>query len=220
MEANEAVVGLKASFEVERGRVLAALEQVTGAGWFGDVQVRVVGGPEEYLFGEEKALLEVIEGGDPLPRTLPPYLHGLFVTDVQIGWTSVEPAGQGRTAGANPTLVNNVETLADVAHVLARGAAWFRTMGTERSAGTVCVTVTDESGAAGVVEVEMGTPLGEAVAAAGHVHVGRGPHGVALPGRRVLRAVPAVQAGHRGDHRRPRRPAGRHGGRRRARRHR
>src|SRR6266571_1107503 len=46
----------------------------------------VCNGAEEYLFGEEKALLEVIEGNDPLPRWLPPYLHGLFVTDPQLGW--------------------------------------------------------------------------------------------------------------------------------------
>ena len=59
-------------------------------------------GPDEYLFGEEKALLEVIEGHDPLPRLLPPYEHGLFATDVQTGWQSVD-APHRRCRGASRT---------------------------------------------------------------------------------------------------------------------
>jgi len=48
--------------------------------------VSIVEGPDDYLYGEEKALLEVIEGRDPLPRLLPPYELGLFATDSPIGW--------------------------------------------------------------------------------------------------------------------------------------
>ncbi len=47
------------------------------AGLLGDVPIRIVEGPDDYLFGEEKGLLEVIEGNDPLPRLVPPYIEGL-----------------------------------------------------------------------------------------------------------------------------------------------
>ena len=59
-----------------------------------DAPVSLIGGPEEYLFGEEKALLEVIEGNDPMPRWLPPYVHGLYATTPQEGWS----AGTGPAA--------------------------------------------------------------------------------------------------------------------------
>ena len=101
-----------------------------------DAPVTLVAGPEEYLFGEEKALLEVIEGNEPMPRWLPPYLHGLFATTPQEGWS----AGAGGPdavagAGANPTLVSNVETFANVPLILTRGAGWYRGIGTADTAG-------------------------------------------------------------------------------------
>src|SRR5690606_3058604 len=115
-------------------------------------------GPDEYLFGEEKAMLEVIEGNEPLPRWLPPYLHGLFASAPQLGWQASDAPSGARSAGSNPTLVNNVETLADATHILARGADWFRTMGTAESPGTVITTVVGDVVAPDVGEVEMGTP--------------------------------------------------------------
>ena len=184
LEANEAVVALKASFGPERERVLDALAEVTSAGWFGDVAVKVVGGPEEYLFGEEKALLEVIEGHDPLPRWLPPYLHGLYVSDVQLGWTSLDPgvaapAAGAEVPGAHPTLVNNIETLANVPGILAAGPEAFRAVGTDLSPGRVLVTLTGDVAHPDVVEVPMGTPLGDVVAACGGP---TSPVGVVLSG--------------------------------------
>lgn len=155
-----AYVATKASFTREVARLQEALAEMIDAGWV-DRQVHIVTGPEEYLFGEEKALLEVIEGNEPLPRWLPPYLHGLFASP-QLGWdarTSSDPLfGED---GANPTLVNNVETLANVAFIVARGPEWFREIGTTRSTGTVCCTVVGDVTEPGVVEVEFGTPLSE-----------------------------------------------------------
>lgn len=106
--------------------------------------VTIVAGPEEYLFGEEKAMLEVIEGNEPLPRWLPPHLHGLFATAPQLGWQSHDrQPGQAAGRGSNPTMVNNIETLSNVPHILARGATWYRSMGTSESPGTIVTTVVD-----------------------------------------------------------------------------
>ena len=103
----------------------------------------------------------MIEGNEPLPRWLPPYLHGLFVTEPQLGWEAHDTeAGHQDEHEANPTLVNNVETLANVPHILARGSAWFRSLGTAESAGTVVCTVVGDVARPGVVELELGTPLG------------------------------------------------------------
>jgi len=172
--ATEVFIGLKASFEQERARLEEAVLAFAQVGLLEGVRVQIVLGPEEYLFGEEKALLEVIEGNDPLPRWLPPYLHGLFVTSVQTGWTPVSPdEAPTSSTTANPTLVNNVETLANVAHLFARGTEWFRSMGTPDSPGTILCTITGDVLHPGVVEVELGTPLADVVAACGGVAAGR-----------------------------------------------
>ncbi|HEY7628276.1 MAG TPA: NADH-ubiquinone oxidoreductase-F iron-sulfur binding region domain-containing protein [Ilumatobacteraceae bacterium] len=158
--AEAAYVATKASFTREIARLQGALAEMVDAGWV-DRPIHIVTGPEEYLFGEEKALLEVIEGNEPLPRWLPPYLHGLFASP-QLGWDARNASDQPFGAdGANPTLVNNVETLANVAFIVGRGAEWFRSIGTARSTGTVCCTVVGDVAKPGVVEVEFGTPLSE-----------------------------------------------------------
>jgi NADH-quinone oxidoreductase subunit F len=174
VESSEVFIALKASFERERERVLDAVTAMEQAGLLGDLSVGIVAGPEEYLYGEEKALLEVIEGNDPLPRWLPPYLHGLFATAPQLGWTPHEPETGHRGAHeSNPTAVNNVETLANVAHILARGADWFRSFGTAESPGTVVCTVVGDVERPGVLEVELGTPLREVLDAHGAPRAGR-----------------------------------------------
>jgi NADH-quinone oxidoreductase subunit F len=177
VNAVEAFIGLKASFTQEIDAVTRAVVEMQDAGICKDCQVTIVQGPEEYLLGEEKALLEVIEGGAPLPRLLPPYEHGLFATAPQEGWdaTEQEPGHRGRHE-SNPTLVNNAETLANVPHILANGAGWFRGMGTAESPGTVVATVVGDVVGADVGEVEMGTPLAAVIDA-----VGSGPR----PGRTV-----------------------------------
>ena len=156
--ARDAFIGLKASFTREREAMTRAVVEMERAGLLDGVTVTIVAGPEEYLFGEEKALLEVIEGNDPLPRWLPPYLHGLFATSPQLGWEA-RGGGSDEDARSNPTLVNNVETLACVTNVLAGGADWFRSLGTPSSTGNILCTVTGDVDRAGVVEVELGTPL-------------------------------------------------------------
>jgi NADH:ubiquinone oxidoreductase subunit F (NADH-binding) len=123
MNAREAFIALKASFRRELERMTAAVEEMQAAGLAGDVPVTIVTGPDEYLFGEEKGLLEVIEGRDPLPRWFPPFEHGLFATAPQSGWEAHDPeTGHSGVHQSNPTLVNNVETLANVQYVLANGA--------------------------------------------------------------------------------------------------
>src|SRR2546429_319403 len=182
VDAREAFVALKASFRREQEATERAMGQMREAGLLGEMLVGLLAGPEEYLFGEEKALLEVIEGNDPLPRWLPPSLHGLFATVPQLGWEAHDPE-QGHLGAhyANPTLVNNVETLANVPHILAKGAGWFRSMGTGESPGTVVCTVVGDVRRPDVVEVELGTELGEVLD-----HCGGPP-----PGRRI----PAVLSG-------------------------
>ncbi|MDQ3896155.1 MAG: SLBB domain-containing protein [Actinomycetota bacterium] len=182
--AREAYIGIKRTFRTELERLVAALEEMEAAGLAGDVPVNVVDGPSEYLFGEEKALLEVIEGKPPLPRLLPPYEHGLFAAGSQMGWESVprEP-GHGELDVANPTLVNNVETLANVGPILVRGAEWFRTMGTTASPGHAVATVVGDVARPGVAEIDLGTRLSDVID-----DVGGGPRA----GRRIKAAFSGI----------------------------
>lgn len=160
--ARQAFIALKASFRPQLDRLERALTEMEAASLAGEVPIAIVAGPEEYLFGEETGLLQVIEGEAPLPRLLPPYLHGLFATAPESGW-SAGPRSTGRPpttfSASNPTLVNNVETLATVTHVLARGPEWHRSHGTASSPGRVVCTVVGDVVRPGVAEVELGTPL-------------------------------------------------------------
>ena len=164
--ADEAFICLKASFEREIAAVTRAVQEMQTAGICTDCTVNIVAGPDEYLFGEEKAMLEVIEGKPPLPRWFPPYEHGLFASGPQEGWESGRRRGRGPAARI-PTLVNNVETLSNVPHILANGADWFRSMGTAESPGTVVATVVGDVVAPDVGEVELGTPLRAVIDAVG-----------------------------------------------------
>jgi NADH-quinone oxidoreductase subunit F len=167
--ATKAFVAIKAAFERELAIVLRAIAEMQGSDMLGPVPVEVVRGPDEYLFGEEKALLEVIEGNDPLPRILPAYQVGLFAT-------------QG---SANPTATNNVETLANVPHIVREGAGWFRSFGTQTSPGTMLFTLCGDVRRPGVYELPLGTPLRTLV-----FGVGGGP----FPGRQVKAVVPGASS--------------------------
>jgi NADH-quinone oxidoreductase subunit F len=144
--AKKAFLGIKASSEKELSVVTRALDDMSKRNVLGPTPIELVLGPEDYLFGEEKALLEVVEGRDPLPREAdnPPYVKGLFITD------PAEP---------NPTVVNNVETLSNIPHIIQQGAAWFRTTGTPDSPGTMIFTVCEDVQRPGIYELPMGTPL-------------------------------------------------------------
>jgi NADH-quinone oxidoreductase subunit F len=158
--AHDIYIGLKASFGCEGERLERATQELAAAGLLADLDVAIARGPGEYLFGEEKALLEVIEGKEPLPRILPPFQHGLFATAPQLGWSASE-AEPGEDAGdaANPTLVNNVETLAQATWILANGADEFRRLGTESSPGTIVYTMCGDVASPGVFELPLGTTV-------------------------------------------------------------
>lgn len=179
IRAEGVYVALKGSFERERAAVTRAIQELQASGLCDDCTITVVAGPDEYLFGEEKAMLEVIEGKPPLPRWFAPYEHGLFASSPQVGWEATPGAPGPGTPGPNPTLVNNVETLSNVPHILTHGADWFRSMGTAESPGTIVTTVVGDVVAPDVGEVEMGTSLRAVVDA-----VGSG-----LPGGRSVKAV-------------------------------
>jgi NADH-quinone oxidoreductase subunit F len=141
--ASTAYLGIKARFTEPIARLDLAAREMAAVGMLEGIDFRVVEGPDDYLLGVESALLEVIQGNDPLPRTVPPYIQGV--------------AGPDGTEYA--TVVNNVETLANVPGIVARGAEWFREMGTERSPGTMVFTVSGDVKTPAVAELAMGTPL-------------------------------------------------------------
>ena len=129
-----------------------AVEEAYGAGYLGDnvlgsghrVELVVHRGAGAYICGEETALLDSLEGKRGNPRLKPPF-----------------PAIQGLYGG--PTLINNVETLANVPHIVANGAAWFKSFGTEQSPGTKVVSISGCVQRPGNYEVELGIPARELV---------------------------------------------------------
>lgn len=145
--ATDLFIGLKASFEPELERLRAAHAEMALAGLFDHLTLEIVEGPEEYLFGEEKALLEVLDGGEPLPREAhyPPYERGLGATP----------------ASPNPAIVNNAETFAHVPSIVRAGAESFRGLGTRDTPGTLLFTVSGDVQQPGVYEREAGLRLSE-----------------------------------------------------------
>jgi NADH-quinone oxidoreductase subunit F len=185
VRATHAFLAVKASFTREARILRRALAEMQAAGLAGDVPISLVLGPDSYLFGEEKALLEVIEGEDPLPRRDPPYLHGLFASGPQMGWSARDGVDAGGDT-ANPTIVNNLETLATVPHVLTNGAEWYRTLGTWDSPGTMVFTVVGDVVRPGYAELELGTTVRDVIE-----RVGGGPR----PGRSVKAVFTGVANG-------------------------
>ena len=111
---------------------------IFGSGYDLDIVVHTGGGA--YICGEETALLNSLEGKRGMSRIRPPF-----------------PAVEGLYGC--PTIVNNVETLACVPHVINNGAEWYKSMGTEKSTGTKIFSLSGHVQRPGNYELEMGTPL-------------------------------------------------------------
>ncbi|RLE08458.1 hydrogenase [Candidatus Aerophobetes bacterium] len=107
-----------------------------------DIELRV--GAGAFVCGEETALLASIEGKRGMPRSRPPY-----------------PATSG--LWGKPTLINNVETYANVRHIILNGAKWFSSIGTKKSKGTKVFALSGKVRNTGLIEVPMGTTIGELV---------------------------------------------------------
>lgn len=171
--ADRVVVALKESFRQEVELLRVAIGELREARWADDVEVVVFEGPRAYLFGEETALLESIDGRPPFPRIAPPFRRGVDDGD------AAEPSG------FVPTLVDNVETLANVALVCSRGAEEYRSLGTAESPGTIVCTVTGSVRTPGVAEVPMGTSLAEVID-----EIGGGP----IDEHRIVAVLPGVSS--------------------------
>jgi len=179
VDASTVAIAVKEQFVTEVERLRSAIDEFTQAG-VSDVQIELVEGPSSYLFGEESALLEVVDGRPPLPRVTPPYRRGVGDTagDANTANTA-ELAGDSGVEGS-PALVNNVETLANVAYIFRHGVDHFRSVGTPETPGTTVCTLTGAIDRHGVAEFVMGTPLWEVIDTLG---------GGALPGRTLIAAI-------------------------------
>jgi len=116
--------------------------KVAGSDYALDVVVHR--GAGAYICGEETALLESLEGRRGQPRLRPPF-----------------PAVEGLYA--SPTVINNVETLSNVPHILDRGAEWYTSIGTEKSAGPAIYSISGKVNRPGNYEAPMGTPARELI---------------------------------------------------------
>jgi NADH-quinone oxidoreductase subunit F len=146
--AAKAYLYINARYDDVMTSINEALHEAKGEGYWGQnilgsgfsLDIEVIPAPHNYVAGEDTAALEVIEGKKPLPRQKPPFpvTVGLF---------------------GKPTAVNNVETLANVAPILLKGADWYRKFGTAESSGTMIFSLNDDVNRPGVYELPFGTSL-------------------------------------------------------------
>jgi len=167
IKSHTAYIYIRGEFALGMERLETALAEARRAGFIGknilgtglDLDVWVHRGAGAYICGEETGLIESLEGKRGYPRIKPPFpaVHGLF---------------------GCPTIVNNVETLACVPHIVLRGADWFRGIGPEKSPGPKLFCVSGHVVRPGTYELPMGTPLREII----YTHAGGIPHGRKLKG--------------------------------------
>lgn len=148
-------IGCEKAFIYIRGEFLyigeileAAVAQARAAGYLGNglfgtgnnLEIIVHRGAGAYICGEESALLDSLEGLRGFPRLRPPFpaIKGLY--------------GQ-------PTVINNVETIASVPHIVRNGAEWYRSYGTDQSPGTKVCSISGPVNRPGNYEMELGTPF-------------------------------------------------------------
>jgi NADH-quinone oxidoreductase subunit F len=160
--SNHAFMYIRGEFERGYHIFMQALADARSAGFVGErlfgteysVEVTVQRGAGAYICGEETALINSLEGRRGEPRLKPPF-----------------PAVKGLYG--EPTVVNNVETLATLPHLLKNGAEWFASVGPPRSPGYKIVSVSGHVQTPGNYEVPLGTPLRELLEIAGGPRAGR-----------------------------------------------
>ena len=131
------------SHAIARAREYGLLgKNILGTGF--DFEIDIFPGAGAFVCGEETALLGSIEGKRGNPRQRPPF-----------------PANKGLFD--KPTTLNNVETWSDIPQIILRGADWFASVGTEKSKGTKTLCLVGKINNTGLIEVPLGTPLGEIV---------------------------------------------------------
>jgi len=150
--ADKGYIYVRAEYPIAVQRLQVAIEQARDYGLLGknifgtdfsfDIEIRL--GAGAFVCGEETALLESIEGRRGQPRLKPPY-----------------PANSG--LWGKPTLINNVETFANITRIILNGAKWYASIGTEKSKGTKVFALGGNVNNIGLVEVPMGTTLREIV---------------------------------------------------------
>jgi bidirectional [NiFe] hydrogenase diaphorase subunit len=146
--ATQGYVYVRAEYPLAISRLQTALKQARQLGLLGanifetpftfNIEVRI--GAGAFVCGEETALMASIEGSRGQPRPRPPF-----------------PAESG--LWGHPTLINNVETFANIASIVRHGAEWFAGIGTEKSKGTKVFALAGKIRNTGLIEVPMGTPL-------------------------------------------------------------
>ncbi|NMC78257.1 MAG: NADH-quinone oxidoreductase subunit NuoF [Chloroflexi bacterium] len=151
--AREGYIYVRGEYNLAQERLSMAIGQAEEMGFLGEhifgtdfsFHLHIHSGAGAYICGEETALIESIEGKRGEPRSRPPYptTNGLW---------------------DKPTLVNNVETLANIAPIIYNGAAWYRSLGTPSSPGTKTYTILGNVNVTGLIEVPMGITLREVIA--------------------------------------------------------
>ena len=150
--ATQGYIYIRAEYPIAVQRLQIAIDQareygllgkdIFGTGFNFDIQLRL--GAGAFVCGEETALMTSIEGnrGEPRPRPPFPAVKGLF---------------------GKPTILNNVETYANIPQIILKGADWFASMGTEKSKGTKVFALGGKITNTGLVEIPMGTTLREVI---------------------------------------------------------
>ncbi|MGL4508869.1 NADH-ubiquinone oxidoreductase-F iron-sulfur binding region domain-containing protein [Cetobacterium sp.] len=136
-----AIERLRKAIETSRKNGILG-EKIFGTDFQFDIEIKY--GAGAFVCGEETALIHSMEGGRGEPTTKPPY-----------------PAESGYWG--KPTIVNNVETLANIAQIILKGVEWFRSIGTKNSPGTKVFALAGKINNVGLVEVPMGTTLREVI---------------------------------------------------------